>query len=234
VIELDTALKQIRSVWSENCTSGPSVSLDRLPASVAGIFAMLNTAIVKRDPNAGLAAPVADGAGDEVAAAPAMTAGQINSVANAGRALAAVATYFGRSEPSNPALMLVRQAQDLLGKSFLEVIQLLVPDQVSRAAVLIGREQFFDLPIERLATAAGNGPTQAGGDDGSDGQAEVQFDVRTRSDALTLLDQVGLYFRTAEPSSPIPFFTERARDLATRDFLSVLKVLLPADTLKTI
>jgi len=37
----------------------------------------------------------------------------------------------------------------------------------------------------------------------------------------------------AEPSSPIPFLTDRARDLAQRDFLSVLKALLPADTLKS-
>jgi type VI secretion system protein ImpA len=47
-----------------------------------------------------------------------------------------------------------------------------------------------------------------------------------------LLDQVGQYFRSAQPSSPIPFFTDRARELATSDFLSVLKALLPADALK--
>ena len=47
---------------------------------------------------------------------------------------------------------------------------------------------------------------------------------------VTLLEQVGHYFRMAEPSSPIPFLTDRARDLAQRDFLSVLKALLPAGT----
>jgi type VI secretion system protein ImpA len=232
VIDLDTALKQIRSVWTENCTAGPSVALDRLPLSVAGIFGMLNDAIVRRDPSAALAAPEgADGAGTDEAA-PVLSAGQVNSTANAARALAAVAAYFGRAEPSNPALLLVRQAHDLLGKSFFEVIQLLVPDQVARAAVNIGKEHFFDLPIERLATATGGGPVPAG-ENASDGQAEPQFEARTRAEALTLLDQVGLYFRAAEPSSPIPFFTDRARDLATRDFLSVLKALLPADALKT-
>jgi type VI secretion system protein ImpA len=229
LIDLDAALKQIRSVWMENCSSGPNVALDRLPASVSGIFAMLNEAIVKRDPSAGLTAPTVDGADADTAPA---TAGDINSPATAGRALAAVASYFSRSEPSSPALLLVRQAQDLLGKSFLEVMQLLVPDQVPRAAINIGKDQFFDLPIERLATAGGDF-AQGGGEMGGDGQDGAQFEARTRAEALTLLEQVGLYFRTAEPSSPIPFFTDRARDLATRDFLSVLKALLPADALRT-
>ena len=58
-----------------------------------------------------------------------------------------------------------------------------------------------------------------------------QAAIRSRSQALSVLDQVAAYFRAAEPSSPIPFIIERARDLAQRDFLSVLKTLLPADTL---
>src|SRR5205085_1304772 len=147
----------------------------------------------------------------------------VSSTAHAACALAAAAAYFARSEPSNPALLLVRQAQNLLGKSFLEVIQLLVPDHVAKAAVNIGKEQFFNLPIQRLASAAGSAPTSDAAQAGADGGVDLQFEARTRIEALALLEQVGRYFRSAEPSSPIPFFTDRARELATSDFLSVLK-----------
>jgi type VI secretion system protein ImpA len=228
-MELDTAVKQIRSIWMEKCSSGPSVSIERLTGTATEIFKVLNDAVVKRDPSAGLAV-AADGEEQDGAAAP-VTSGQVTSAAHAAGALAAIADYFGRSEPSNPALLLVRQAQNLLGKSFLEVVQLLIPDQVGQAAVNIGREQFFGLPIERLAAVGAQ--EQAVNQISPDGDGGPQFDAPTRNDALTLLDQVGIYFRAAEPSSPIPFFTDRARDLATRDFLSVLKALLPPDTLKT-
>jgi type VI secretion system protein ImpA len=47
------------------------------------------------------------------------------------------------------------------------------------------------------------------------------------------LEQVGNYVRSAEPSSPIPYLVDRVRDLAHRDFLSLLKALLPTDSLKS-
>ena len=48
------------------------------------------------------------------------------------------------------------------------------------------------------------------------------------AEAIRLLDQIGAYYRTAEPSSPLPHLTDRARDLASRDFLSLLKHVLPS------
>jgi type VI secretion system protein ImpA len=49
----------------------------------------------------------------------------------------------------------------------------------------------------------------------------------TRHEAFTLLEQIAAYYRAAEPSSPIAFIAERARGLADRDFLALLKDLLP-------
>jgi type VI secretion system protein ImpA len=62
---------------------------------------------------------------------------------------------------------------------------------------------------------------------------DATFEIQNRSQALALLEQVGNYLRSAEPSSPIPYLVDRARDLAHRDFLSVLKALLPTDSLKS-
>jgi type VI secretion system protein ImpA len=47
-----------------------------------------------------------------------------------------------------------------------------------------------------------------------------------------MIDQITTFFRTAEPSSPIPMLLERIRDLGQRDFFSLLRSVLPADALR--
>jgi type VI secretion system protein ImpA len=51
--------------------------------------------------------------------------------------------------------------------------------------------------------------------------------VTTRTEALRLLDLVCQYYRTYEPSSPLPLLLERARRLADKDFLEILRDLAP-------
>jgi len=210
------------------------VSFDRgLSPLATQIFTMLNSAVVQRDPSAGIAEAeaVADAGDSNVAQTDVASSLKVASAAQAARALATVVDYFSRCEPSNPALIIVQQARDLLGKSFVDVLKVLVPEHVAKAAVNIGREQTFPLPIERLAEVAARIP--GGNSNPPDGQGEGRhIEIQTRTEALALLDQIGSYYRLAEPSSPIPFLVERARDLAQRDFLSVLKALLPANTLK--
>jgi len=240
--ELGAALNAICRTWSDKDNSGPSVQLDKIVEVVEKIVAFLDEAATRLDPSSALVPPKADNAEDvaaedsaDGAAVPgkAVAAGRVTTSAEAAAALNSVADYFARNEPSSPTLLLVRQANQLLGKSFIEVMRTLVPTHVEQAAINIGRAETFNLPIERLSSFAGDG-SGAEATNGAGGQtAETpQFDIQSRAQALALLDQVGAYFRAAEPSSPIPFLIERARDLAQRDFLSVLKALLPADTLK--
>jgi type VI secretion system protein ImpA len=231
--ELEAALKQIRQTWLRNCTSGPAATLERLPVNVAQILALFDAVIARRDPSAAIAA-AADGSpvSEDGASRPdaAVAVGAVTTSAQAAAALAAVANYFSSREPSNPALLLVRQAHALIGKSFLDVLRTLVPAQVERAAFNIGREQVFQLPIERLSAFAEGGPAHVSDPAVND----TAFEIQSRAQALALLDRVGGYLRSSEPSSPIPYLIDRARDLAQRDFLSVLKALLPADGLKSI
>lgn len=42
----------------------------------------------------------------------------------------------------------------MVGKSFIEVMRMLVPTHVESAAINIGRDKVFDLPIERMAELA--------------------------------------------------------------------------------
>jgi type VI secretion system protein ImpA len=180
-----------------------------------------------RDP-ASIAATTED-VGPVDTQAPSDTTGVVTSSAQASAALAAAADYFARMEPSNPALLLVRQAQEMVGKSFIEVMRMLVPAHVESAAINIGRDKVFDLPIERMAELATPLSSTA-----ENNAQDIEFSVESRAQALGLLTKVASFFRTAEPSSPIPFLADRARDLAQRDFLSLLNDVLPEGALKTI
>ena len=155
--------------------------------------------------------------------------GPVASPGQASAALAASADYFARAEPSSPALLLVRQAQEMVGKSFVEVMRMLVPSHVESAAINIGRGKVFELPIERMAALAASPSPEVVND-----VEPIVFSIESRAQALALLGNVAAFFRAAEPSSPIPFLVDRARDLAQRDFLSLLGDVLPDGALKTI
>jgi type VI secretion system protein ImpA len=61
--------------------------------------------------------------------------------------------------------------------------------------------------------------------------AVPKITATTRAQAMALLDQVAGFLRGAEPSSPIPLLVERARALADRDFITVLRAVLPSSSL---
>src|SRR5262249_743143 len=127
--------------------------LERLPTLLDKICALLNSVVTKRDPAAALRQQAAN-AGPEPAAAT-MAGSELRSLADVANALAAVALSFARNEPSNPALPLVRQGQQLMGKSFIEVMKVLVPGkQVEQAAITIGAAQTLHLPLGRLSELA--------------------------------------------------------------------------------
>jgi type VI secretion system protein ImpA len=52
--------------------------------------------------------------------------------------------------------------------------------------------------------------------------------LRTREDAIRLLDDVSEYFRKNEPSSPVPLLLQRAKRLVSKDFMEILRDLTPS------
>ena len=48
----------------------------------------------------------------------------------------------------------MRQAHQLIGKSFFEVMSVLVPTQIEKAAFQIGGDQVFELPVGKLPRPA--------------------------------------------------------------------------------
>lgn len=247
---LQSALRSVRDICVDRTGGERAAKLERLPALVGKILALLEGVVVRRDPAlASEGSQEPDAAQGDGAAASAIPAGAVASTRDVADALAAIAGYFSRFEPSSPALLLVRQAEQLMGKSFIDMLRILVPAHMEQAAIRIGKDQVFDLPIERLsafaenlsppeemaADATGEMAADATGETVADATGETaprRLEAKTRGDAIRLLEQIGTYYRIAEPSSAVPFLTERARSFVERDFLSLLKELLPEGTLK--
>jgi type VI secretion system protein ImpA len=206
--------------------NGASAGLDTLSALVGKMLDFVS-------PNAP-AEPAASSdvsGSDDGATTASLAVGAPTSLAEARQALAAIADYYARSEPSSPTLPLVRQAHLLIGKSFFDVMSILVPNQMDKAAFQIGSDQFFELPVGKLPKLAEVAPAGATEPDGAvEGQ---KYRIMSRPEAIALLEQVQRFFRKSEPSSPIPMLCERARGMAERDFMSVLREVLPKAALKT-
>ena len=192
------------------------------------ILALLDGIATRRDPSlASAVAEAADASPAGVEATSTVPAGAVASMRDVAAALAAVGRYFNRSEPSSPALLLVRQAEELMGKSFLEVMRVLVPNHVEQAAIQIGKDQLFRSAdgaafcLRGDRSRGGSGARTDGAIDRTDDAKRgrpVWIEAKTRADAIRLLEQIGDLLPVAEPSSPVPFLTERARSLAERDF----------------
>jgi type VI secretion system protein ImpA len=224
-----TSLDSIRNIF---LTNGESAGLDKLVPLVATIRAFI-------DPQATAADASAAADADAYAGAAAGEAGPAPvSLAQASEALAAIADYYSRSEPSSPILLLVRQAHHLIGKSFFEVMNILIPAHMEQAAFHIGADQFFDLPLEKLSNFAEVPPVPDGAgqsvEESASPEQAPRYTVTNRAQAIALIDQVHRYFRRSEPSSPVPMLCERARALAERDFMGVLRDVLPKDALRSV
>jgi len=140
IAKLAAALRQIDSIFAEHCGIGKTPHLEKITATVAAMAALMDEA-----------------AGKEQEAGPAGEAeqsgvfGVIKNAFGAGKALEAAIEYFRCSEPSSPVLPLIAQARELQGKTFVEVMQMLLPNRTSDAAYAIGDQKVFALPVERLA-----------------------------------------------------------------------------------
>jgi len=64
-------------------------------------------------------------------------------------------------------------------------------------------------------------------EEGGGGGKPVSGDIRSREDAVRMMDKISEYFRRNEPSSPVPFLLNRAKGLVAKDFMEILKDLTP-------
>lgn len=204
-----------------------TVKLEKLDGVAKGMAEFLRAAVVARDPSlapaaageAGTAEPgaAADGDAATAAAGPAVPAA-FATLAEVDAALASAHGYFLSAEPTSPAVLLIRQARQCLGKNLYEVMQLLAPSAADEARVFVGPDGAFPVPVRNLADAptAGDNPSEA-------------EPAATRQAAVATIDAVVQHMQKTQPSSPIPYLLERAKALATRDFVSLLNDILPEE-----
>jgi type VI secretion system protein ImpA len=67
----------------------------------------------------------------------------------------------------------------------------------------------------------------AGGEGGQEGRAAAPGQIRSRDDAIRVLENVCKFIEQSEPSNPAPLFIRRAQRLLSRSFLEIIQDLAP-------
>ncbi|WP_394887181.1 ImpA family type VI secretion system protein [Mesorhizobium sp. AaZ16] len=156
-------------------------------------------------------------------------AGTIATHADATAALLAVEAYFASREPSSPALILVHQARMLVGKPLVYAIEALVPEAAAKAVIKFQSGIAFQLAMPAMKnltdTVTKSEPAQ-----GVTPVSGGVYVAQSRSEAMALIAEVELFFKTAEPSSPIPMLLAKANGFTNRNFDMILKDLIGPTT----
>lgn len=128
-------LTMIDSTWREKTGDSAGLGFDIARKSlqkVAGVVARF-TFDSPNDPESEMTASEAPTSGISVA-----TSSTVNSRSDVIRMLDRVCEYYSVHEPSSPVPLLLRRAQRLVEKSFMEILEDMVPDGVSQAKIVSG------------------------------------------------------------------------------------------------
>jgi type VI secretion system protein ImpA len=77
------------------------------------------------------------------------------------------------------------------------------------------------------ATAGGEEPVEDTGKTGEPSPARVAGEIRSRDDAVRMLEKVCEFMERTEPASPAPLFIRRAQRLMTKSFVEIIQELVP-------
>lgn len=217
-----TSLESLRQLFIDKAGHEAAPQFERLPDLVRGIRAYVGGIVTIREPSLAPAQPAQTEnrqESPETAAAPLvpLATSDVASVKEASNALAAILTYYAGREPSSLARLLLKQAHQLVGKSFVEVMKILAPGLVEKAKVQIGGTMPFALNFAQLSALA----VEEGKPDETEAEARI-YTVATRGEATALMRQIEIFYNNIEPSSPIPMLIEKARALVAKDFNALL------------
>jgi type VI secretion system protein ImpA len=244
ILNGEKAIAQIRARFVE------SAGYEYVPdfVGVSEVFAQLRTMfqtalpeLTPAEPSdaaSGADADSADASGDSSVAAPRAADGvpivatPVGSHAEATAALLAVEHYFLTTEPSSPSLILIHQARMLVGKSLVEALQILLPEAAEKALISFDAGVRFQLGMPKMKSISDTATAEAKlAPNGLNGHAG--FVITTRTEAQSLLLGVDGFFRSTEPSSPIPMLLAKAKTYMNRDFAGILADLIKAEAPKT-
>ncbi len=219
---LSAALQSIKATTIEHVGFEKGIELPKLDKLVREMADFSRAALVTRDPSLA-PAPEAAAVGESEPAPSAAAPAAFATRAEVDAALASALGYFATSEPTSPALLLIRQARETLGKNLYEVMKLLAPPHADNARVFVGPDGAFTVPVKSLAGAPSAELARAASEP-----------APSRAAALALIEAVAQHMQRAEPSSPVPYLLDRARNLASRDFVSLLYDVLPEEAIASL
>lgn len=227
---ITSSLQNMRQLFVDKAGYDAAPQFEQLPELAKAIELYLAAIIKLRTPHDSTLA-LADANGDpalrEIGSTPengAIALDGLASVKEASNALEAILSYYASHEPSSPSRLLVKQAQLLVGKSFVEAMRMLAPNMAEETKIKIGGDAPFSLDFGQLSSLF---PEEA--------QLEEvvveakSFCASSRSDATALMRKVENFYKVTEPSSPIPLLVERARNFVAKDFTSLLKEMAKKD-----
>ena len=225
VDRLRASLAAIRLATQENAGFDVASQFTALAPLADKLAEFLQSSLVKRDPSLAASAP-SDGEVEtettSTSTPSTKTPSAFETLSDVDAALGAALGYFATREPSSPALLLIGQARETLGKNLYDVMRLLAPNHAEAARVFVGPDGAFTVPVSSLA----NIPSP----EISRGETEP---APSRAAAIGIVEAVASHMRRVEPSSPAPYLLDRAKALASRDFLSLLHDVLPEDDLNS-
>jgi type VI secretion system protein ImpA len=216
------ALKDMHQLFVDKVNHETAPHFQRLPELLDSILAFIGGIVKAREGTAEASAQ----SGNEEPSEPSLagdggisptSAEELVSVKEASNALGSILAYYSANEPSSPAWLMTKQALQLVGKTFVEAMQVLAPGLTQEAKISIGGDAPFTLDFAQLSSLA-----QDGTNDPGEGESRT-FSVTTRAQATALMSSIERFYRRTEPSSPIPLLLERARTFASKDFASLLK-----------
>ncbi len=237
-----SSLTKIKSAFDEGTNYEYSPSFELLRAVLSEILAFVVTA---RPDLAGSSASAEDdealatedgapGTSDEggptasaVSVSTAVKVGkiEIGSHAAASAALLASEKYFGSKEPSSPALLLVHEARQLIGKPLVAALEALVPDNVEYAAIVVDASVGFTFSMTKMRAIVEDYAATA--EEVYSEEEIPEYAAATRPEAVALITAVSAFFRAVEPSSPIPMVLGRAERFVSQSFQTILTDLMP-------
>jgi type VI secretion system protein ImpA len=149
--------------------------------------------------------------------------------AAAAAALLAAEQYFGRYEPSSPALLLIHQARMLVGKPLVTALESLLPDYAENAMLVIDSAVGFEFNMTKLRAIVEDYASVAE-DYSAYEETPPAYSAQTRVEAMALLAGVSAFFRAYEPSSPVPMLLSRSERFANQSFQAILSDIMPRKT----
>lgn len=130
--------------------------------------------------------------------------GGINNRDDIHALLGEIVQWYGQNEPASPVAMLLERAKSMVGKDFFHIISNVMGPDIPQIQLLFGPPGEY--PALGVTPASKKSP----------------FPIQSRNDVVKYLDITATWYSKFEPSSPVPLFIHRAKQLVGKSFQEII------------